>query len=102
MRLPNSVKGIVLITSNRRRSLKIQWIKAHAGIEGNEIVDIGAKSAHSKSEISQYQLCVRKVSSHIFKLYKNYWREYWIQDTNLTGVGQFLRSVRGMSLDPVR
>ena len=36
----------LLITSNRSRSHKIQWIKAHAGIEGNETVDIGAKSAH--------------------------------------------------------
>ena len=71
------IRGL-LITSNENRSLKIQWIKVHAGIEGNKIVDIGAKSAHYKSEISEYPLCVQEVCSHIFKLHKKYWREYWI------------------------
>ena len=86
----------LLITSNLRRTLKIQWIKshmAHSGIDGNEIADIRAKSAHYKSEISEYPLCVQEVCSHILKLHIKYWREYWIQDTNLTGVGQFLTSV---------
>ena len=53
------------------------------------------KTVHYKSEISEYPLCVQEVYNHIFKLHKKYGREYWIQDTNLTGVGQFLRSVRG-------
>ena len=38
---------------------------------------------------------MQEVCSHILKLHKKYWREYWIQDTNVTGVGQFLRLVRG-------
>ena len=49
----------------------------------------------NESEISEYPLCVQEVCSHIFKLHKKYWRKYFIKDTNLTGVGQFLRSVRG-------
>ena len=84
-----------LLISSNRRSLKIQWVKAYAGIEGNEIVDIGAESTHYKSEISEYPLSLQEDCSHIFKLHKKYCREYLIQDTNLTGVGQFLRSVRG-------
>ena len=50
------IKGL-LITLNRR-SLKIQWLKPHAGIEGKKIVDSGAKSAHYKTEILEYPLYV--------------------------------------------
>ena len=37
---------------------------------------------------------------NIFMLHKKYWLEYWIWDTDLTGAGQFLRSVRRDEFGP--
>ena len=35
-------------------------------------------------------------------LHKKYWLEYWIWDTDLTGAGQFLRSVRKDEFGPTQ
>ena len=43
---------------NNKKSVKIQWIKAHAGIKGNELADRGAKDAHQNSDITMFPLCV--------------------------------------------
>ena len=50
------IRGL-LITANQRRSLKIPWIKAHAGIEGNEIVGILQKQLHNHPVILVSCLC---------------------------------------------
>ena len=41
-----------LVKCNNKKSVKIHWIKAHAGIKGNELADTGAKDAHQKSDIT--------------------------------------------------
>ena len=85
----------LLVRCNTRKSIKIQLIKAHAGIKGNELADRGAKDAHQKSDITMFPLCVQEILGSVFILHRKYWHEYWIQDTDLTGAGQFLRAVRG-------
>ena len=84
----------VLVKSNNKTSVKIQCIKAYAGIKGNELADRGAKDAHQMSDIRMFPLCGQEIFSNIFMLHKKYWLEYWIRDTYLTGAGQFLRPVR--------
>ena len=93
------IRGL-LITSNQRRSLKIQWIKAYAGIEGNELLTLEPRVLIINLKYqSTHSVCRRFVviSLSIIKSIGGN-----TGSRNLTGVGQFLRSVRGMSLDPVR
>ena len=52
------------------------------------------KDVHQKSDITMFPLCVHEIFGNIFMLHKKYLLEYWIRDTDLTGAGQFLRSVR--------
>ena len=49
----------LLVKCNNKKSVKIQWIKAHAGIKGNELADRGAKDAHQKLDITMFPLCVQ-------------------------------------------
>ena len=42
----------LLVKCNNKKSVKIQWIKAHAGIKRNEFADRGAKDAHQNSDIT--------------------------------------------------
>ena len=72
-----------MVKCNNKKSVKIQWIKAHAGIKGNELADRGAKDAHQKSDITMFPLCVQEIFGNIFMLHKKYWLEYWIRDTDL-------------------
>ena len=48
----------LLVKCNNKKSVKNQWIKAHAGIKGNELADRGAKDAHQNSDITMFPLCV--------------------------------------------
>ena len=48
----------LLVKCNNKKSVKIQWINAHAGIKGNELADRGVKDAHQKSDITMFSLCV--------------------------------------------
>ena len=41
-----------LVKCDNKKLVKIQWIKAHAGIKGNELADKGAKDGHQKSDIT--------------------------------------------------
>ena len=99
----------LLVKCNNKKSVKIEWIKAHAGIKGNElaVADRGAKDAHQKSDITMFPLCVQEIFGNIFMLHKKYWLEQanWIRPsgigpTDLTGAGQFLRSVRKDEFGP--
>ena len=54
----------------------------------------------TRSQTLQCFLCVQEIFGNIFMLHKKYWLEYWIRDTDLTGAGQFLRSVRKDQFGP--
>ena len=47
-----------------------------------------------------FPLCVQEIFGNIFMLHKKYWLVNWIWDTDLTGAGQFLRSVRKDEFGP--
>ena len=89
----------LLVKSNDNKSVKIQWIKAYAGINGNELADRGAKDVHKNSR-SQTLQCFLFVYRKFLVIFSCSIKSIgWntgsrIQSTDFTGAGQFLRSVR--------
>lgn len=84
----------LLLDLNRQRSVKIQWIKAHASIQGNEMADAAAKAAHSKMRITAFPLCLQENKNTLFIQMKKFWKQYWIEQTAATTTGQHLRLIR--------
>lgn len=100
----NTVAAIqlLLLELNQSRSVRIQWIKAHANIPGNEAADEAAKEAHSKSSITVQPLCLQENQNSLYGKVRQYWEQYWIDLTNSTTTGLHLRKIRNDSMNSIQ
>ena len=79
---------------NRKRTVRIAWIKAHCGITGNEIADTIAKCGHKDNKIEMYNLHKEDVLALIKKKFLNYWNECWKNTVQITQTGRHLASIK--------
>ena len=84
----------ILIELNLEKVVKLHWIKAHAGIRGNEIADRTAKLGHEANKSVKYDLAQEDLYNDIKKRIKNWIHENWIVNINHTGTGKFLRDIK--------
>lgn len=84
----------LLLTLNADGSVLLHWVKAHCGIEGNEIADKSANKGHENDKTELYELTQYEIISILRTNAKIYWNDYWKFTTELTGKGMFLRNIR--------
>lgn len=84
----------ILVKLDQSKIIRIQWVRSHCGIPGNELVDQAAKKAHSNDRSVLYPLCLQEVLSDLFMKQMVYWNECWNEEMEITGTGLFLKCIR--------
>ena len=84
----------LLLNLNQNQIVLLHWVKAHNGIFGNEIADRAANLGHGNNRTEIYPLSQNEHLSIIKGKVTEYWNQYWIRETGITGKGLFLRSIR--------
>jgi len=84
----------LLFLLNLDRTVRLQWVKAHSGIRGNERADAVARSGHELDRSARIHLpcsdIVALLGRHLFR----YWERQWRSDVAFSGKGTHLASLR--------
>ena len=75
---------------NNCKIVKLQWVKAHANITGNEVADRTAKLGHSNNKSLRTHLCLDEAISILGSNFRVDWEENWKYKVSATGKGKFL------------
>ena len=84
--LVNNIKQLLHELKNKCM-IVLQWIKAHAGITGNEIADRAAKLGHSHTTIVPLQLSNEELLTKIKSGKTKLWNETWRNKVENSNVG---------------
>ena len=90
----------LILELNQRRSVSLQWVKAHVGITGNEVADMVAKNGHTLDRSVLLRVPCSDVLALLRSSFRSYWELRWIGSLEETGRGSALASVR-TGLSPV-
>jgi len=71
------VQSIFKILRQNNKKIKLQWIPAHKGIDGNEVVDKLAKAGHNKLESTLTYIPKEDQILAIRIKLRNMWQEQW-------------------------
>ena len=90
----------LLLRLNANRRVYLQWVKAHAGIAGNERADAVAKLGHSLDRSALFSLPCSDALVLLRCLFGRVWDSHWLSSLVDSGKGLHLASVRD-GLSPV-
>ena len=80
----------LLHSLNQNKLVVIEWVKGHAGIKGNEIVDRAANMAHSNPVCEELKLETEEVLTKLKKGMYKAWNDQWKFKVESTAKGKFL------------
>ncbi|XP_035220859.1 uncharacterized protein LOC118193820 [Stegodyphus dumicola] len=75
-----------LLSVNHQQRIHLTWVKAHAGLDGNEAADTLAKEAATSSEVQQIR--IRAPPSHLKRLLKEDLLKKWQEEWNACDTGR--------------
>lgn len=84
----------ILCKLNKQSHVKIIWVKAHAGIVGNEIADKAANLSHSNNVSTLYNLSLQEKLCTLKKCHRKIWQTNWYNSVEDTRKGKRLRDLR--------
>jgi ribonuclease HI len=79
---------------NADRRVMLQWVKAHAGIRGNELADRAAKLGHELNHSSFHPVEFADRKYWLSRQLLARWQENWHQTVAVSGKGQHLLTIR--------
>jgi ribonuclease HI len=90
----------LLLGLNERKTVRLQWVKAHADIIGNERADAVAKMGHTLDRSALFHLSCSDTLALLRSCFVRSWELDWISVLAVEGKGHHLASVR-TDLSPV-
>jgi len=79
-------------------NVKLQWVKSHSGVVGNECADRAANLAHSNNRTLLTSPCFEECHLSLKKSFLAYWCRYWKDRVRLSGKGSFLSDIKDQQL----
>lgn len=89
-----SVTGLIHALLLEFGMVTLQWIKAHCGISGNEIVDKAANLGHGSDSSTLSFLSNEEIFAKLNSCVLEYWKSEWKEEVDLTGKGRFLSNIQ--------
>lgn len=85
-----SITPLIQQSLCKRKNIKLQWVRAHCNIKGNEVADRAAHFAHNNTQSTRSFLSREESLICLENSFAEYWRKTWKTNVVLSRKGKFL------------
>ena len=84
----------LLMDMNRMKSVHIQYVPGHKGIEGNELADLAASSAHNLDLLNNVPVPREDILKAASVILIRQWDAHWSEQVQFYGKGRHLKQIK--------